>query len=113
MLRKPGKASYKTASLWRLIALLKTIGKVIKKVMAKQIREAAKARNLLPLSQIGARAERGTDTVLELLTSMVRTIWHEKKGQVATLLSLDILGAFDTVVHKRLIAIIKRLGFPS
>ena len=81
--------------------------------MAKRIREAAKARNLLPPSQMGARAERGTDTALKLLTSMVRTIWHEKKGQVATLLSLDILGAFDTVVHKRLIAIIKRLGFPS
>ena len=54
--------------------LLKTIGKVIKKVMAKRIREAAEARNLLPLSQMGARAERGTDTALKLLTSIVRTI---------------------------------------
>ena len=35
VLRKPGKASYETASSWRLIVLLKTIGKVIKKVMAK------------------------------------------------------------------------------
>jgi len=113
VLRKLGKASYETASSWRPIALLKTIGKVIEKVMAKRIREAAEARNLLPPSQMGARAERGTDTALELLISMVRTIWHEKKGQVATLLSLDISGAFDTVVHERLIAIIKRLGFPG
>jgi hypothetical protein len=113
VLRKPGKASYETASSWRPIALLKTIGKVIEKVMAKRIREAAEARNLLPPSQMGARAGRGTDTALELLTSMVRTIWKEKKGQVATLLSLDISGAFDTVVHERLIAIIKRLSFPS
>src|SRR5207302_5788565 len=93
VLRKPGKASYKTASLWRLIVLLKTIGKVIKKVMAKQIREAAKARNLLPLSQMRARVEHGTDIVLKLLISIVRTIWHKKKGQVAMLLLLDILGA--------------------
>ena len=50
VLRKPGKASYKTASLWRLIVLLKTIGKVIEKVIAKRIKEATKARNLLPLS---------------------------------------------------------------
>ena len=54
--------------------LLKIIGKVIKKVMAKQIKEAAKARNLLPLSQIGARAEHGIDIVLKLLISIVRTI---------------------------------------
>jgi len=54
--------------------LLKIIGKVIKKVMAKQIREAAKARNLLPLSQIGARAEHSTDIALKLLISMVRII---------------------------------------
>ena len=81
--------------------------------MAKRIREAAKARNLLPPSQIGARAERGIDTALELLISIVRTIWHKKKGQVATLLLLDILGAFNIVVHERLIVIIKRLRFPS
>ena len=54
--------------------LLKTIGKVIKKVMAKQIKEATKARNLLPLSQIGARVEHSTDIVLKLLTSIVRII---------------------------------------
>ena len=113
MLRKLGKASYKTASSWRLIVLLKTIGKVIKKVMAKQIKEAAKARNLLPLSQMGARAECSTDTALKLLISMVRTIWHKKKGQVAMLLLLDILGAFNTVVYKWLIVIIKCLRFPS
>ena len=113
MLRKLGKASYETASTWRPIALLKTIGKVIEKIVAKRIREAAEDRSLLPLSQIGARAGRNTDTALELLTSMVRTIWRERKGQVATLLSLNISRAFDTIVHGRLIAIIKRLGFPS
>jgi len=113
VLRKPGKASYETVSAWRPIALLKTIGKVIEKIIAKRIREAAEEKSLLPPSQIGARAGRSTDTALELLTSMVRTIWRERKGQVATLLSLDISGAYDTVVYERLIAIIKHLGFLS
>ena len=84
---------------------------MIEKVVTKRIREAAEAKNLLPPKQMGARAERSTGTALELLTCMVRTIWREKKGQVATLLSLDISGAFDTVVHERLVAIIRRLGF--
>ena len=50
---------------------------------------------------------------LELLTSMVCTVWKESKSQVATLLSLDILGAFPTVVYKRLVAIVRWLGFPA
>ena len=86
---------------------------MVEKVVAKRIREAAEAQNLLPPQQMGAREGRGTSTALELLTSMVRTIWREQKGQVASLLSLDISGAFDTVVHERLVAIIRRLGFPD
>ena len=62
---------------------------------------------------MGARAERSTGTALELLTSMVHTVWKEGKDQVATLLSLDISGAFPTVNHTRLVATIKKLGFPS
>ena len=81
---------------------------MVEKVVAKRIREAAEAQNLLPLppQQMGAREGRSTGTALELLTSMVRTIWREQKGQVASLLSLDISGAFDTVVHERLVAIL-------
>ena len=48
VIKKPGKASYETASAWRPIALLKTIGKVIEKVVAKRIKGAAEERNLLP-----------------------------------------------------------------
>ena len=97
VIKKPGKDSYEIPGAWRPIALLKTIGKVIEKVVAKRIREAAEAENLLPPQQMGARAGRSTSTALELLTCMVRTIWREHKGQVESLLSLDILGAFDTV----------------
>ena len=111
VIKKPGKATYEVAGSWRPIALLKTIGKVTEKIVTKRIKEAAEAHELLPPSQMGARAQRSTGTALELLTSMVHTIWRGKKNQVASLLSLDISGAFDTVVHKRLVAIIKRLGF--
>jgi hypothetical protein len=93
--------------------LLKTIGKVVEKLLARKIRSTAEEHHLLHLSQIGARAEQGTGTALELLTSMVQTVWKEGKDQVASLLSLDISGAFLTVNHTRLVAIIKKLGFPS
>jgi hypothetical protein len=44
---------------------------------------------------------------------MVQTVWKEGNDQVAFLLSLDIFEAFLTVNHKRLIAIIRKLGFLS
>jgi hypothetical protein len=57
--------------VWRPIALLKTIGKVVKKLLARRIRNLAEEHYLLYLSQMGAQAEQGTGTALELLTSMV------------------------------------------
>jgi hypothetical protein len=71
VLRKPGKSSYESPSAWCPIALLKTIGKVVEKLLARRIRNLAEEHHLLYPSQIGARAERGTGTALELLTSMV------------------------------------------
>jgi hypothetical protein len=71
VLRKPRKSFYKSLSVWRLIVLLKTIGKVVEKLLARRIRNLAEEHYLLHLSQIGAQAERGTGIALELLTSMV------------------------------------------
>ena len=112
VLKKPGKESYEVPGAWRPITLLKTIGKIVEKIVAGRIRHAAEAGNLIPPSQMGARSGRSTDTALELLTSMVKTIWGEGRGQVASLLSLDISGAFPTTVHRRLLAVIRQLGFP-
>ena len=113
ILRKPLKAgsSYENPGQWRPIALLKTIGKVIEKLLAKRIRSAIEEYSILPPGQMGGRAERGTSSALELLTSMVHTIWGEQKDQVASLLSLDISGAFLIVNYTRLVANIKKLGF--
>jgi hypothetical protein len=74
VLRKPGKSSYKSLSTWRLITLLKTIGKVIKKLLVRKIRNLAKEHHLLYPSQIGAQAKQGTGTALELLISIVQTV---------------------------------------
>jgi hypothetical protein len=79
VLRKPGKSSYESLSVWRPIALLKTIGKVIEKLLTRRIRNLVEEYYLLYSSQIGARAKRGTGTALELLTSMVQIVWKEGK----------------------------------
>lgn len=102
VLRKPSKPSYSDLGAWRPIALLNTIGKLIESLMAKRLSQAAKEHKLLLDTQIGARPGRLTKTALELLTAQVKTVWGSGKF-IASLLLLDILGAFDTVNSTRLL----------
>ena len=74
MIRKPNKETYTEPKAWRPIALLNTLGKVIKTLTAKRIREAAEANNLLPIEQIGGRQGRLTETALDLLTRQIREV---------------------------------------
>jgi retron-type reverse transcriptase len=60
---------------------------------------------------MGARVGRSTETALELLTRQVHTIWGSKR-HVATLLSVDISGAFDTVNPFRLLDILRKKRLP-
>jgi hypothetical protein len=54
--------------------LLKTIGKVVKKLLARRIRNLAEEYYLFYSSQMGAQAKQGTGTALELFISMVQTV---------------------------------------
>ena len=112
VIRKPGKAAYDTPGAWRPIALLNTIGKLIEALTANRLRDAAEEHGLLPDTQMGARRGRSTETALELLIEQVRTIWTSKK-HVASLLSLDISGAFDTVNPTRLLDTLRKKRIPG
>ena len=68
-LRKPNKGSYSQAKVWRSIALLNIIGKLMEAIAATRLSELAEKENLLPEMQIGFRKGRSTETALFLLTS--------------------------------------------
>ena len=112
VIRKPGKAAYDVPGAWRPIALLNTIGKLVEALTASRLRDAAEEHGLLPDTQMGARRGRSTETALELLVEQVRTVWTSKK-HVASLLSLDISGAFDTVNPTRLLDTLRRKRIPG
>ncbi|KAI1008151.1 hypothetical protein K3495_g90 [Podosphaera aphanis] len=61
--RKPQKPSYDTPKSYRLIALLKTMGKLLKKLVANRISDAAEKYNLIPDEQMGARPKRSCQTL--------------------------------------------------
>ncbi len=111
-LRKPGKADYTQAKSWRPIALLNTMGKALEAIAARRLRYLAEKHSLLPKAQHGARRQRDAVTALELLTEQVHTVWGQGKDKVASLLSLDISGAFDRVSHERLLHNLQKKGIP-
>ena len=110
-LRKPGKGSYNQAKAWRPIALLNTTGKLMEAVAAARLSQLAEEKKLLPEIQMGFRKGRSTESALFLLTSQVEKIW--KEGMVASLLSLDISGAYDRVLPNCLKQSLERKGIPS
>ena len=61
---------------------------------------------------MGVRKGRSTETALELLVEQVQTVWTSNK-HVASLLSLDISGAFDTVNPIRMLDTLRKKGLPG
>ncbi|KAI1007665.1 hypothetical protein K3495_g568 [Podosphaera aphanis] len=88
------------------------MSKLLEKLVANRILKAAEQIDLLPEEQMGARPKRYTISAVELLTEQIHTIWGKDKKKVASLLSLDISGAFDNVSHKRLIRNLREKGIP-
>jgi len=99
------------ASSWRPIALLNTLGKIIESLLAQRLARASEDFGLLPDEQMGNRQSRSTESALYFLADQVHTAWAE--GGIASLLALDISGAFDTVSHTRLLDVLRSKGFPG
>jgi hypothetical protein len=74
LLRKLKKEDYSDSKIYRLIALLNTLGKALKAVVTERIRFAAETHALLPDTQIGGRRIRSTETALQLITNKIHTI---------------------------------------
>ena len=58
---------------------------------------------LLPPTHIGGRKARSTEHAIHLLIERIYEAWNRADGEVASLLLLDVSGAFDNVSHERLL----------
>jgi hypothetical protein len=109
-LRKPAKKDYFLVAAYRPIALENTFTKVLEKILADRIAEAAEARDLLPWNQMGGRRQRSTLSALQLLQGSVETAWKADPKYVVSVLGLDISGALDNVSQERLLYILRHKG---
>ena len=98
VLRKPAEQDQKDYSLpksYRPIALLNTIGKILESVIASRFGFLVKKYQLLPKLHIGGRKGQSTEKALHDIIEKVYAGWN--KDQVASLLMLDISGAYDYI----------------
>lgn len=110
-LRKPGKDDYTKAKSYRPTALEEALGKVVEAAIARNISMLAERYNLLPANHFGGRPNRCTTDALLYLTQRVKDAW--RKGNVISVLFLDISQAFPTVSHERLLHNLKKRQAPS
>lgn len=101
MLAKPGKRDLTTARAWRPISLLSCIGKGLERLIARRIAHIAVTMHILHPLQAGALPKR---SAVDLVAHLVHDIESALLcGKVATLVTMDIQGAFDTVMRNRLV----------
>lgn len=101
VLRKPGKPSYEEPKAYRPIALLNTMGKLLSSLIADDLSHFCETREILPRHQFGGRPSRCTSDSMLLLTHSIKEAWRRKK--VASVLFLDVQGAFPNVVKEVLL----------
>ncbi|QKX57721.1 uncharacterized protein TRUGW13939_04840 [Talaromyces rugulosus] len=101
VLRKPGKDDYTQPKSYRPIALLNTLGKALEAIIANRLTYLADTYHLLPIRHTGGRKLASTDHAIHLLLQRIHEAWAD--GKVASLLLLDVSGAFDNVTRQRLL----------
>ena len=101
MLCKPGKLRYDVLKAYRLFALVNTIAKLFSSFIVEDITYLTEKHELLPANHFGRRPGQTTTDSLDLLVDSVKAAWRRK--QVASVLFLDVEGAFPNVVKERLL----------
>jgi hypothetical protein len=102
-LRKPGKSDYGQLKAYRPVALLNTLGKVMESILAKRLSYVVEKHNLLPEQHMGGRRGVSTELAVHVLLERIHTTWKLTPSHVASVLFLDVSGAFDHVSHTRLL----------
>ena len=111
VLRKPGKPSYDVPKAYRPIALLNTMWKVITAIIANHIMYITEKHQTLPANHFGGRPGRMTTDAIHLLVTKIKAAWRAKK--VASVLFLDIEGAFPNADPERLLDNLRKHGIPA
>ncbi|KAJ6436970.1 Protein phosphatase 1 regulatory subunit 3A [Purpureocillium lavendulum] len=110
MITKPGRRNLSEARAWRPISLLSCLGKGLERLIARRLAWASVHHGVLHPQQAGALPKR---SAVDLVAALVHDIEEAfARNMVATVVTLDAEGAFDTVLQNRLILRLRQQGWP-
>ena len=92
--------NYTSPKSYRPIALLNTLGKALESILVTRISYLMEIYDLLPSTHIGGKRGQFSKEVLYEIVEKVYAGWN--KDQVASLLMLDILEAYNHVCQHQL-----------
>ncbi|EDO02463.1 hypothetical protein SS1G_04939 [Sclerotinia sclerotiorum 1980 UF-70] len=107
---KPNKADLSSLRSYRPIALLSVLGKGLERLIARQMSWTSVTHLVLASQQFGALPLRSAVDLTTCLTHDVEQALNSRES--ASLLTLDIKGAFDAVLPGRLIRRLREQGWP-
>ena len=111
IIQKPKKDDRSSPRSYRPIALLSVLGKGLERLIARQMSWIAVTHKVLASQQFGALPLRSAVDLTTCLTHDVEEALN--KGHTASLLTLDVKGAFDTVLPGRLVNRLREQGWPD
>ena len=111
VLDKPGKPSYHTPASFRIIVLLKTISKVLERILTVRLTSLARQAGLLHPTQSGSLLGLSTSDAVATLIHEVKTL-QRPLLKVSTLF-LDIKTGFDNVNATKLRSLLLSRNIPS
>ena len=111
MIPKPGRRNLSTPRAWRPISLLSCLGKGLERLIARRLAWASIHYRVLHPQQAGALTKR---SAVDLVAALIHDI-EEAFGSrlVATLVTADIQGAFDSALCNRLVLRLREQGWPD
>ncbi len=104
---KSKKSNYIDLKTYWLIALLDIMSKALKLIMTKRLSNITETHYVLSDTQMRARRKWFVISTLNLLVDQIHMIWNCKIKYIAFMLSLDIIKAFNQVLHVRLLHTLK------
>jgi len=108
VLDKPGKPSYNSPSSFRAIVLLRTLSKILERVVASHLSAQAVICSLIHPLQCGSLPGRSTTDATLILQHNVES-FHRLRYKVS-ILFLDVKGGFDNVESPSLLSLLRRKG---
>jgi len=108
VLDKPGKPSYNSPSSFRVIVLLRTLSKILERVVASRLSAQAMICSLIHPLQCGSLPGRSTADAALILQHNVESL-HRLRYKVSTLF-LDVKGGFDNMESPSLLSLLQKKG---